>query len=846
MKYICILNNTEVSSIRQIRSAALDKSIVLRKNRYFLLVKNKKIGDILCLVLEANECSCCFVFRNSPKASSSSCRLSSMVSKIIIVVFHILLCLEFRLTKGQTWIKAGYWLSGSELPVSNINSALFTHLIFAFAPVNSTSYQLSPSASDEKHLSNFTNTVKQKNPSVTTLLSIGGGHESYSTFSSMVSNSSYRKSFIDSSIQLARLYGFQGLELSWVSANTSTDMSNMGVLFQEWKGAIDLESRNSSQTRLILTAAVQYSPNLDSASFPIDSIQRYLNWVHVMAFDFYMPTWSKFTGAQAALYDPSSTTNADYGIGTWIDGGLSADKIVLSLPFYGYAWTLVNSANNSIGAPATGPAITEEGDMSFKDIKDYISRYGAKVLYNATYVVNYCLIGTSWIGFDDVEVVKIKVSYAKKRNLLGYFVWHVSNDDNWVLSQAAAAQEDNKNGQNNQRVLVIILTTTAAVILLLGILIYYCCIRFKMLKSSKGKVNSAKDSKKKRNNTAAGVFNSNAPNLIVYNLTDIEVATDNLSIENKLGEGGYGPVYKGVLPDGQTIAVKKLSKTSTQGFEEFKNEVMLTAKLQHINLVRILGFCIDREEQMLVYEYMPNKSLDHYLFDPSRHFILDWKKRVDIIEGVTQGLLYLQEYSRLTIIHRDLKASNVLLDENMKPKISDFGMARIFTKDDLEANTGRIVGTYGYVSPEYARRGIYSTKSDVYSFGVLLLQIISGKKVSILYGENDDISLLDYAYVLWKDDKGMDFMDPSLDDTFSNCKLMTCLQIALLCVQETPNDRPTMLEVFSMLKNEVTYITIPKKPAFSRQTDENEQNKSAMHLEVCSVNDATISKVVAR
>ncbi|TXG49081.1 hypothetical protein EZV62_024956 [Acer yangbiense] len=411
-----------------------------------------------------------------------------MVSKIIIVVFHILLCLEFRLTKGQSWIKAGYWFSGSEFPVSNINSALFTHLICAFAPVNSTSYQLSPSASDEKHFSNFTNTVKQKNPSVTTLLSIGGGNERYSTFSSMVSSSSYRKSFIDSSIKLARLYGFQGLDLCWVSANTSTDMSNMGVLFQEWKGAIDLESRNSSRTPLILTAAVQYSPNLDSASFPIDSIQQYLNWVHLMAYDFYMPTWSNFTGAQAALYDPSSTTNADYGIGTWINGGLSADKIVLSLPFYGYAWTLVNPANNSIGAPATGPAITEEGDMSFKEIKDYISRYGAKVMYNATYVVNYCSIGTSWIGFDDVEVVKIKVSYAKERNLLGYFVWQVPYDDNWLLSQAAAGQEDNKNGQNNRRVLVIILTTTAAVILLLGILIYYCCIRFKMLKSSKGKL----------------------------------------------------------------------------------------------------------------------------------------------------------------------------------------------------------------------------------------------------------------------------------------------------------------------------------------------------------------------
>ncbi|KAL5772815.1 hypothetical protein ACOSQ2_012739 [Xanthoceras sorbifolium] len=494
--------------------------------------------------------------------------------------------------------------------------------------------------------------------------------------------------------------------------------------------------------------------------------------------------------------------------------------------------------------------------MSYKEIKGYIGRYGAKVTYNATYLVNYCSIGTSWIGFDDVEVVRIKVSYAKKRNLLGYFVWQVPYDDNWVLSQAAAL-EDNKNGQNNRRLLVIVLTTTAAVILLLGFLIYYCCIR--KLKSAKGKENKINSAA-----AAAGDFNSNAPNLIVYSLVDIEVATDNFSIENKLGEGGYGPVYKGVLLDEQDIAVKKLSKTSTQGFEEFKNEVMLTAKLQHINLVRVLGFCIDREEQILIYEYMSNKALTTiflvYMNYPIKRYILDWKKRIDIIEGVTQGLLYLQEYSRLTIIRRDLKASNVLLDKNLKPKISDFGMARIFTKDDLEANTEHIVGTHGYVPPEYARRGIYSTKSDVYSFGVLLLQIISGKKVSILYGENDNIGLLDYhiylnvltlidnfqAYGLWKDSKGMDFMDPSLDDTFSSCKLLTCLQIALLCVQEIPNDRPTMLEVFSMLKNGTAYTTILKKPAFSRLTDENEQCKSLMHLEACSVDDATISEVVAR
>ncbi|KAK9282007.1 hypothetical protein L1049_004918 [Liquidambar formosana] len=326
---------------------------------------------------------------------------------------------------------------------------------------------------------------------------------------------------------------------------------------------------------------------------------------------------------------------------------------------------------------------------------------------------------------------------------------------------------------------------------------------------------------------AAENINSNAPNLQVFSFAKVVVATNNFSIENKLGQGGYGPVYKGELPNGQEIAVKRLSKTSRQGLTEFKNEVMLTGKLQHVNLVRLVGFCIEREEKMLIYEYMPNKSLDFYLFDLDRRLLLDWKKRVQIIEGITQGLLYLQEYSRLTILHRDLKSSNILLDNEMKPKISDLGMARILEKYEHEMNLGQFVGTYGYVPPECVKEGTYSVKSDVYSFGVLLLQIITSKKHG-LYGSNENITLLEYAYELWKDGKGMEFMDPSLDDAYSPYKLMTCMQVALLCVQEKPEDRPSMLEVSSMLKNEIAAIAIPKRPAFSVKRDEDEFNDSRL------------------
>ncbi|KAK3199308.1 hypothetical protein Dsin_022723 [Dipteronia sinensis] len=277
----------------------------------------------------------------------------------------------------------------------------------------------------------------------------------------------------------------------------------------------------------------------------------------------------------------------------------------------------------------------------------------------------------------------------------------------------------------------------------------------------------------------------------LFNLASVSAATDNFSAKNKLGECGFGPVYKGKLLNGQEVGVKRLSRQSGQGLEELKNETMLIAKLQHMNLVRLLGCCIEHGEKILIYEYMPNKSLDSYLFDPIKKGLLDWGTCVKIIEGIAQRVLYLHQYSRLRIIHRDLKASNILLDSFMSPKVSDFGIARMFGGDELQASTNRIVGTFGYMSPEYAPEGIFSIKSDVFSFGVLLLETPSGRKNTGFYN-TESLNLLGHAWKPWKDNKAIDLLDPILKDEASYPRLMRCINIAFLCVEENAVDRPTM------------------------------------------------------
>ncbi|VAH45164.1 unnamed protein product [Triticum turgidum subsp. durum] len=280
-----------------------------------------------------------------------------------------------------------------------------------------------------------------------------------------------------------------------------------------------------------------------------------------------------------------------------------------------------------------------------------------------------------------------------------------------------------------------------------------CTLRYEtgtqfFTEAATGKINSTEQPKNIDEILRLWKMEDTGSEFSLYDFSQIADATDNFSPGKILGQGGFGPVYKGIFPDGQEVAIKKLAARSRQGLVEFKNEIQLVAKLQHRHLVRLLGCCIHDEEKILIYEYMSNKSLDYFIFDPNRRTSLNWMIRLKIVEGIAQGLLYLHEHSRLRIIHRDLKASNILLDSELNPKISDFGMARIFPSDATQTKTSRLVGTYGYMAPEYAFEGLLSIKSDVFSFGVLLLEIISGKRSAGFqhYGEGEFHNLLQYIY----------------------------------------------------------------------------------------------------
>ncbi|AEE28155.1 Leucine-rich repeat transmembrane protein kinase [Arabidopsis thaliana] len=301
-----------------------------------------------------------------------------------------------------------------------------------------------------------------------------------------------------------------------------------------------------------------------------------------------------------------------------------------------------------------------------------------------------------------------------------------------------------------------------------------------------------------------------------FTLRQIKAATDNFDVTRKIGEGGFGSVYKGELSEGKLIAVKQLSAKSRQGNREFVNEIGMISALQHPNLVKLYGCCVEGNQLILVYEYLENNCLSRALFgkDESSRLKLDWSTRKKIFLGIAKGLTFLHEESRIKIVHRDIKASNVLLDKDLNAKISDFGLAKLNDDGNTHIST-RIAGTIGYMAPEYAMRGYLTEKADVYSFGVVALEIVSGKSNTNFRPTEDFVYLLDWAYVLQERGSLLELVDPTLASDYSEEEAMLMLNVALMCTNASPTLRPTMSQVVSLIEGKTAMQELLSDPSFS-------------------------------
>ncbi|KAD7479175.1 hypothetical protein R6Q59_008018 [Mikania micrantha] len=288
---------------------------------------------------------------------------------------------------------------------------------------------------------------------------------------------------------------------------------------------------------------------------------------------------------------------------------------------------------------------------------------------------------------------------------------------------------------------------------------------------------------------------------INYNYTDLQLATNNFSEENILGKGGYGEVFKAIIDDKNVVAVKKLKMQHAKAKEEFENEVKLISNIHHRNLLRLLGWSSDGSNLYLVLEYMANGSLDQFLWG-SKRGTLDWNQRYEIICGIAKGLSHLHNEFHIKIIHRDIKSCNILLSDDFKAKIADFGLARLQPEDKSHIST-KFAGTLGYVAPEYANHGVLSEKVDTYSFGIVMLEVISGRKCTDMNSDRPSMEyLLEHAWKFYEKKIHIQLIDETLDlNKHEQEHVMKMIEIALLCIQSPASKRPTISEVMLMIQD---------------------------------------------
>ncbi|XP_050935982.1 cysteine-rich receptor-like protein kinase 26 isoform X2 [Cucumis melo] len=364
------------------------------------------------------------------------------------------------------------------------------------------------------------------------------------------------------------------------------------------------------------------------------------------------------------------------------------------------------------------------------------------------------------------------------------------------------------HGNKNGTFIAVALPITLVVVITPMITIYI------FVRKTKPKKTDGKKRETEEEMTTMGGF-------LQFDFNIIKMATDEFSDENKVGEGGFGAVYKGKLPNGRIVAVKRLRQASRHGDVEFRNEVVLLSKLHHRNLVKLLGFSLKQNEKLLVYEFLHNGSLHTFIFDPLNRQTFHWTERYNVIQGIVRGLVYLHEDSQINIVHRDLKASNILLDVKMNAKISDFGIARLFTPDRTHDDTSTIIGTYGYMAPEYVRHGHLSSKLDIFSFGVLVLEIVTGRKNNRTDSNNENVRdhLISEARRNWMEGTPLNIVDPSIQvQSEISDEVMKCIRIGLHCVQEKASERPTMTTILLMLNSDLVDFFEPSQPAYFTNT----------------------------